>query len=95
MSVAMPKNHVNNVIRMIKTQPLTSVKALRYASFRCLKRIGVKRNMSKAVRGTPDGSDQGELMSIILWFDKVQKNDKQAIRQAVAIDATAVARMEV
>ncbi len=102
----LPKRHFDNVIRWIKRVGIDHIPALLAASKANLERLEVKRNLGKAVAGIPDGSDQGDIQSVITWMSKIHPGspsptpgkpgvprDKKAIRQLVAIDATAVARM--
>lgn len=91
--VKLPPNQFNNVIRYVKRAELDRVKSLRTATFNTLKRLGVARDPSKAVRGVPKGSDQGDMMSIFVWMDKTTPANRPAVRQVVAIDATATARV--
>ena len=89
---AMSKQGFNNVIRLCKTASLDRVAQLRQSTFVNLKRLGVKRDSSKAVAGVPNGSDQHDLMSLFVWAANIRAEDKDAIKQLVAIDATCVAR---
>lgn len=86
------KMHYNNVIRFIKRAPLDRVLVLREVTYNTLKRLQVKRDESKAVAKVPDGSDHGDVGTLKTWMDSLTKNDKKAIKQVVAIDATCVAR---
>ena len=93
VEVKLPKQQFRNVIRQIKTADLNRVKVLRTATYNALKRLGVNRDPTKAVKGIPKGSDQGDVQSIVVWLAKVSPKDKQAVRQVVAIDATASQRV--
>ncbi|KKN88367.1 hypothetical protein LCGC14_0249300 [marine sediment metagenome] len=84
----------DNVIRGIKTSSLERAKQVRHVTYNELKRLGVKRNKSKAIKGIPKGSDQTNLGSTYTWMYAIEPNQKKAIRQLVIIDATAVARTE-
>lgn len=92
IQVEMPMNHLNNVIRVILRSEPERVKILRTATYLALIRLGVKRDMTKAVAKTPAGSDQCDFQSIIVWLNKVQPGDTLAVAQVVQIDATAVSR---
>ena len=83
----------DSVIRLVKNAPLDRITMLRTATFKALKRLKTKRDKSKAVLGLPKGSDQQDVMSLIKWVDKVQRQHTKAIEQVVAIDATCVARI--
>lgn len=94
VQVELPRDHFNNVIRYLKNCSLDRVNNLRSATFAAMKRLGVQRDLDSAVKGVPNGSDQGDIRSIIVWMDKITKTDKKAIKQLVAIDATCVMRTE-
>ena len=82
----------DNVIRQIKRSAIDRVKILRDSTFNTLKRLKVKRDLSKAVKGIPKGSDQGNMGDVRQWLKRIKPGDKRAISQLVAIDATAVVR---
>lgn len=86
------KEHYNNVIRFAKNASLERVNTLRTVTYNTLKRLQVKRNLKKAVSGIPKGSDHGDVGSLKTWMDSINRNDKKAVRQIVAIDATCVVR---
>ena len=88
----LPPNHLNNVIRVIKTASLDKVGGIRTATFLALKRLGVKRQKAKAVKKIPYGSDQVDIGSFVTWLNKVQPGDKKAVNQVIVIDATACRR---
>jgi hypothetical protein len=91
----MPKSHFKSVIRQIKKSRLDQVKILRIATHAALKRWGVRRNLKRAVKGIPDGSDQQNFGSVIGWIKKIPgKSDvsEKAVNQVIAIDATCVVR---
>ena len=89
---ALPKNHFQNVVRMILRSSSERVMVLRNATHVALKRLGAKRDESKAIGKMPKGSDQGDMMSIITWLQNVDKSDTEAVAQVVALDATAASR---
>jgi len=88
----LPKGQYRSVIRLVKRANLGRAMVLKTATHNALKRLGVKRDPSKAVPGMPRGSDQGNIRSIIVWMDNVGPGDVKAVRQIVAVDATCVAR---
>lgn len=88
----LPQSQLDNVLRMVHSADRDKVLALRNATFNNMKRLGVRRDRSKAVAKMPNGSDQFDLMSIFVWMAKVAKADKAAVEQIIQIDATAVAR---
>ena len=87
----LPKNQFSNTIRMIRRGDSGQAMVMRTATWNTLNVLGVKRDVSKAMKSTPKGSDQVDMMSIIRWMGKITIQDKKAIRQLVQIDATAVA----
>jgi hypothetical protein len=90
---ALPKNHFQSVVRLILRSQPERVLVLRTATHEALKRLGAKRDTSKAwVKMPKGGSDQGDMMSIITWLKGVDKSDVEAVAQVVSLDATAVAR---
>jgi hypothetical protein len=90
---ALPKNHFQSVVRLILRSQPERVMVLRTATHEALKRLGAKRDLSKAWTKVPKGgSDQGDMMSIITWLKSVDKSDAEAVAQVVSLDATAVSR---
>lgn len=89
---AMTEQSVNNVIRMILNGRTSDAEQIRNATYNALRRIGAKRDKTKAVSSAPDGSDQVDVRSVVVWAGNVQSGYKKAIRQLVTIDATAVSR---
>ena len=87
-------HHFKTVIRWIKRSHVDHVKPLRVATHANLKRLKTRRDLSKAVKGTPKGSDQGDIQSIITWMRKINPGDTKAIEQLVAMDATTVVRTQ-
>lgn len=92
VQIRLPKKQFGSVIRVIKKSHVDRAKTIRQLSFDTLKRLGVKRDLSKAVAGMPNGSDQGNVGAIRDWMNKVEKKNRWAVKQVVAIDATAVVR---
>jgi len=89
---ALEQNEFNNIIRAVRRTSSENVAYLRDATYRNLKRIGRKRDMEYAVTSTPIGSDQLETASIVAWMSKVDKDDWEAVKQLLGIDATLVNR---
>ena len=94
MSGKLPPDQLRNVIRLIKTVSLDRVKSLRTATYKTLKRLNAKRDLSKARTGTPSGSDQVNIGSLVTWLDNVKRGDTPATRQVKVIDATCCRRVE-
>lgn len=88
----LPQNHFDNVVRAIKRCDADRVKVLQSGLLQTLIRLKARRNLSKAVTTVPPGSDQVDFMSIIVWSEGVERGDKAAVAQVVALDATTVAR---
>lgn len=91
---ALPQNQFGSVIRVVKRGGIETVMAVRNATYTTLRRLGVKRDRTKAVAGMPRGSDQVDMRSIVEWLARVERDDAEASAQIVAIDATAVDRTE-
>jgi len=88
------KRQFNDIIRAIKIGDLGRAKGLRTVTFHALRRLGVRRDITKAVRGIPKGSDQFDGGSIVAWINKVQPQHKDAIEQLISIDATLVQKFQ-
>lgn len=88
----LPKNQYNNVIRLLRRADISTVLAIRNVTFVRLNEIGVKRDLSKAVEKTPNGSDQVDVQSVVQWIRSVTPDQKRAVWQLVEIDATACSR---
>jgi len=88
----LPVNHFNNIIRLLHQVDRERVLWVRHVTFTNLKRLGVKRDSTKAVVKMPAGSNQCDTGSIRDWCTKLKPGDAAAIKQLVAIDATAFAR---
>ena len=90
--VILTKRQFANAVRMIKNCRPDTAKQFRQATFTALKRLGVKRDPTKAVNGVPSGSDTFDARWLSDWSEKIQPEHKRAIRQLIALDATVVAR---
>lgn len=81
-STPLSKQHFDNVITMIKEAPLERVLQVRTVTYGALKRLGVKRDASAAVKKNPHGSRQNDTGTLILWINGVSpippKPDKDA-----------------
>ena len=84
----------NTIIRSIKRGSIGNAAEFKTATFYVMKRLGVKRNTAKVIKGKiPDGSDQIDIGSFVSWANKVLLTDRKAVRQIIAIDATACIRI--
>ncbi len=94
-SVALIPYHFGSMIRQIKRNSADRVAVLRTATYKTLKRLGVARDVTKAVTGpAPKGSDQGDTQTFVKWTLKIVAEDLSAVEQLVAIDATATVRIK-
>lgn len=69
-------NHFDTIIRQIKKAAIGKVEPIQTATHANLRRLKLGRDVSKAVEGIPDGSDQWDPMSLIAWMGKLTKVDK-------------------
>ena len=94
-SVVLIQYHFDSMIRQIKRNSVDRVAVMRTATYEALKKLGVARDMTKAVTGpAPKGSDQGDTQTFVKWTLKIVADDSLAVEQLVAIDATATARIK-
>jgi len=90
----LPPKDFNTVVRWIKTQSIERVKELVPLLTLTMARVGARPNFRRIVNGpAPAGSDQFDVGSIATWLRGVNKQDKWAIKQVVALDATIRARL--
>jgi len=90
----MSKAHLNNVLRWIKKARYESIVQLRQKAYHTRNRLGVKRDMQRAAKKMKRGSDQMDLRLVVVWMDSITVEDKEAISQLVAIDATATSQIQ-
>lgn len=88
----LPKNQFNNVIRLLRRADIETVNTIRNVTYRKMKELGLKRDVSKAAQSTPNGSDQVDVQSLVVWINAIKPDEKRAQWQLIEIDATAVAR---
>ncbi len=91
--VELNKAQYNKIIRMVKQAGVERLKFVRTATYVALKRLGIKRDLTKAAKKTPHGSEQHNTGDLVTWLARVSPTDTKAIRQIMAIDATAVVCM--
>lgn len=89
----MPKRHFWSVIRVVKNGSITNAVQLRAVTWETLKRLGAKRDLTKAVKGVPKGSDQVNIGAIVEWLRRVPATDADAVKQVVQLDATCTVRV--
>jgi len=90
---SLTKVQFRSLIKLMKTADLGIAETVRSNSFKALKRLKVKRDLSKAVKGIPKGHTEVNVGNIVAWLEKVDPADPKAVAQVVAVDATAVTRM--
>ena len=90
---SLPKNQMDNVIRMIKLSSVDRSKQLKHVTYNVMKQLGVKRDKALARTDTPAGSNQFDTGSIITWIKKVKPEHKEAVQQVRVVDATLCARL--
>ena len=106
VALSMSDYNLSSLVRQIKNVGIGRVKVLKTITFSNLKRLGLKRDKSKAVAGIPKGSDQDNFQSFAVWCSKLtsekftkkdeknrEEDRKKALAQLVTIDATAAARV--
>lgn len=86
------KRDFDAFIRMARNVSIENVHYLRDASFRNLRRIRKPRDLEYAATSTPRGSDQVDTGAVVAWMASVQKDEPEAVKQLVALDATLVNR---
>lgn len=89
----LPTNHFNNIIRLVKTSSLDRIKEIETATTFAMERLGIARDLTQAQQKILEGSNQVDIGSFIVWLSKVQPGDGEAVKQIVAIDATASKRI--
>ena len=92
LEFALPKHHMDNLIRFIKKSPLERVLQIKQHTWNTLKRLELKRDVRLARKKVPKGSDQGDVGSVITWLNRVPKTDEKACRQVRVVDATCCRR---
>lgn len=88
------KKDVNTIIRLIKNGPVGRAQSILSCTEKNMERLGVSRDLERAYKSTPEGSDQVDLMSIFTWMDGIQVEHKRSVWQLIAVDATAFRRCE-
>lgn len=91
----LPKQDFNTYLRWVQTGDIDRVLFIRNITFDALKKLGVSRDLSKAVTGgIRAGSDQFDGGTFTAWVNSIQPEQKRAVWQLQALDATAVKRSE-
>lgn len=83
----------NSTIRAVRTKDIEKVNQILTLAESALERTGHKADPSKAVKSTPQGSDQLDVGTLVTWAGKIGRRDRSAVRQLIAIHATAVDRL--
>lgn len=88
------KANFRSLIRLVMMQSLENVTFLQAQTHQALKRLGVKRDVTKAAKRVPRGSDQINMSGVLHWLNNVPKDNPDAVAQVVAVDATCVRRTQ-
>lgn len=89
----LPSDQFNRIVWAINALDASKAIQIGHGVKAALEALGVKRNLSKAVSGIPEGtSQQVNIQNVIRWTEKIRKGDRGAVRQLVALDATCAAR---
>ena len=83
----------NNTIRMLKSASIPRANLVMAAAAATMVRLGVKENPRSAASGVPTGSDQVNIRTLLDWMDAIIATDQAAVRQLVAVHATASHRV--
>lgn len=90
----LPKKHFNTYVRFVKSAPIDSVKQVRTETYNNLKRLGVKRDLTKAPGGVPKGSDQVDVGTLVRFLRSIDSSHTKAVEQLIALDAACCKRFE-
>ncbi len=87
------RDRYRKYLRLAKSMKLEDVISLRTITWETLKRLRVPRDLKKAVKGVPKGSDQVNVSDVVTWLRSIpaegqRKYDRRTVRQLVALDAT-------
>lgn len=86
------RSDFNSFIRFIRNGSVESIKQVRTETFNALKRLGVKRDLTKAPTKTPNGSDQSDVGTLIKFLRGIEPTSETAIIQLIVLDAAACQR---
>jgi len=89
----LPERQFACVVRMINSCETKKLGPLLAAFAAKLDELGVRQNGRKAVSGVPEGSDQVDIGSVIAWCNRICSHQPDAIKQLVALHATAYVRL--
>lgn len=90
----MDPGQFNSIIRQVKTVGLEKVKMIRDVTRDTLKRVRKRVGRTQPIMGVPDGSDQVNIGSFVVWLSKLKRSDKEAINQVATIYVTTLRRIE-
>ena len=91
--IELSKQHFRSFARQMKTVSLDNVYIFKTGTRVAMRRLHLKHDPSKAVKGIPRGSDQFSPRSFILWTEKIKKTDAKAVKHLIAFHATITARL--
>lgn len=90
---AMTTPQFNSVVKVLLSCELDRARQFRTASWTALKRLQLKRDLSKARKKVPKGaSDNYDAGTLVSWMNNIQANEKKAVQQLIVLDATAASR---
>jgi hypothetical protein len=89
----LPKADFHKVLHYVQNSSQEQARQLRTATFNTLKRLGVKRDTSRAIdRAVRSDGRLGDTRSIVVWMNRIAPGDKKAVDQLLVIDACCVKR---
>lgn len=77
LATELPHGQFDNVIRFIKLSTFERARMIQRTTESTLGRLEVGRDPSKAVKGLPDGSDEGNVRNVLLWLGLVEGKNKE------------------
>ena len=76
------------VIRLIRLLNPKDLAVVRSSTYNALKRVGVRRDQTKAISDSNPGSLKVDVRSLLNWIRLIRRSDEEAIEQLVMVDAT-------
>lgn len=90
--VELPPEQLTHFARVINHAGPVLAKAIAVTSGSHLTRLGVRRDLSKAMKDSFAGAINSDTGTLFAWMAKIQPKHRRAIAQLVALDASACAR---
>lgn len=88
MTTTLPKNQLNNVLRLAMTADAERLVQLDATLSKAARRLGLAVGNVRAPRRVPPGSDQVDTGSLAAWLARVEPGDEGAALQVRQIMAT-------